>query len=143
MSVVAIQTAINTIFAAAWGQTTKIYGDNQKIAPNETEFVRISYRPALRRQAGIGGNRTTRQEGVIVVGIFVNNAKVQGTARINELTQLVINALQYQFAASADDDPDKWLIRLRAGDPRDIGQAVDSAYYQMNVNFAFYSDTIE
>jgi hypothetical protein len=137
MDINAIQTAVFTGFKEAWANTTVVIGDNVPAPNNIQEYVRLTFLPADRRQAGIGGNRTTRQVGVVIVQVFVNNANTKGMNRVNELAGLAIDALEYK--AFADDD---WMIRLRAGDPRNTGQVMDSSYYQMNVNFTYYSDTI-
>jgi hypothetical protein len=137
MDINAIQTAVFTELLSVWGDTTKVFGDNVTIPNDLAEYVRVTFLPADRRQAGMGGNNTTRQSGVVIAQVFVNNAKVQGTKRSNELASQLISALEYK-AFSGDD----WMIRLRAGDPRNTGQASGSSYYQTNVNFAYYSDTI-
>lgn len=136
MDINSIQTAVFTEFVDSWNNETKVFGDNIAIPNNIQEYVRISFLPADRRQAGIGGNKTTRQVGTIVVGIFVNNTNSPGTKRSNELANLAISALQYKNF-SGDD----WVIQLRAGDPRNIGQVSGSSYYQTNVNFNYYSDS--
>ncbi len=128
MSFESARQYIEEHFSSGWLDTSIAY-ENVSFSPEEgTPWVRLTILDADSRQVSMGSTKLYRNNGVIVVQIFVPENTGTGDARsMADQVAAIFRGTQFNG------------ITCRAPSPRRVGTA--NGWYQLNVSIPFFFDT--
>lgn len=106
-----------------------------EVGSTSSEWIRLTFVPAVSRQSAIGAVRRWTREGTIGVQIFTLAA--DGTGRASELADDVRTALEGQYLTVAGESEPVVTYGGASGSP-----LAEGAWFQLTVTFPYHFDEL-